>query len=130
MSRNRRWLFSTGVIVCGGLLAGCVGSPVHSTLKYNEIQSRIKDTNKALLNLKIWMPQKQVLTVLGEPERSEGYPWGSAWLYRTAMTSGIYGTADSDFTPVVFDDKGLLVGWGRNFFTEHVRRYELTIKRE
>ena len=67
---------------------------------------------------------------MGQPEISEGYEWGSAWLYRTAMTSGIYGTADSDFTPVVFDEKGKLVGWGRNFFTEHVKRYEIKIKKE
>ncbi len=76
------------------------------------------------------MTQEQVVNHMGQPERSEGYQWGSAWLYRTAMTSGIYGTADSDFTPVVFDANEKLVGWGRNFFTEHVKRYEIEVKHE
>ena len=44
------------------------------------------------------MAQSEVREVMGKPERSEGYSWGSAWLYRTAMTSGVYGTEDTDFT--------------------------------
>jgi hypothetical protein len=72
---------------------------------------------------------------MGAPERSEGCPWGTALLYRTAMTSGIYGTripthAESDFTPVVFDQDGWLIGWGRNFFSEQARKYEISIKHE
>jgi hypothetical protein len=69
---------------------------------------------------------------MGDPERSEGYAWGTAWLYRTAFTTGatIYRTVDSDFTPVVFDEKGILIGWGRNFFVEQAKRYELKIKQE
>ena len=90
----------------------------------------MSSNNKTLLTLKIGMSQEQVLQQMGQPERSEGYQWGSALLYRTAMTSGIYGTADNDFTPVVFDENAKLVGWGRNFFTEHVKRYEIKIKKE
>ena len=67
---------------------------------------------------------------MGDPERSEGYGLGTVWLYRPAMTSGVYGTADADFTPVVFDDRGLLIGWGRNFYMEQVKRYEIDIKQE
>ncbi len=118
------------VIMMSLLISGCVGSPVHSTIKYNSVQSEISRNNKNLLTLKIGMAQEQVLQHMGEPERSEGYEWGSAWLYRTAMTSGIYGTADSDFTPVVFDENGKLAGWGRNFFTQHVKRYEIKVKQE
>jgi len=112
------------------VFSGCVGSPVHSTLKYNSVQSEISRNNKNLMVLKIGITQEQVLQHMGQPARSEGYEWGLAWLYRTAMTSGIYGTADSDFTPVVFDKNGKLVGWGRNFFTEHAKRYEFKIKHE
>jgi len=46
------------------------------------------------------------------------------------MTSGIYGTADSDFTPVVFRQDGKVIGWGRNFFTKYVERYEINIKNQ
>lgn len=112
------------------VLFGCVGSPVHSTITYNSIQSTIRKNNDKLLSMKIGMTQDETRALMGPPELSEGYEWGTAWLYRTAMTSGIYGTADSDFTPIVFDRSGKVVGWGRNFFAEHVKKYEINIKRE
>ena len=115
---------------CVLLVAGCVGSPVHSSLKYDSVQRTIKRNNSNMFKLKMGMSQDNVRETMGEPERSEGYPWGSAWLYRTAMGSGIYGTADPDFTPVVFENTGRLIGWGRNFLVERVKRYELTIKQE
>lgn len=118
-------------IMMSFMLSGCgVGSPMHKTATYNRLQSEILRNNNNLMTIKIGMTQEQVLQHMGQPERSEGYKWGSAWLYRTAMTSGIYGTADSDFTPVVFDENGKLVGWGRNFFAEHVKRYEIKVKQE
>lgn len=111
-------------------IAGCVGSPVHSTMKYNDVQSTIKANNQKLMTLQVGVSQADVRASLGDPERSEGYEWGSAWLYRTAMTSGVYGTADSDFTPVVFDSSRKLIGWGRNYFTEQVRRYDVRIHKD
>jgi outer membrane protein assembly factor BamE (lipoprotein component of BamABCDE complex) len=115
-------------------LSGCVGSPIHSTLTYGSVQKTIKKNNAALMKLKAGMGQDEVRNILGEPERSEGYPWGSAWLYRTAMTKGIdggiYGAIDADYTPVMFDNNGILQGWGRNYFEQYVNRYELTIKRK
>ena len=120
-------LFFTSIIL---LLSGCVGSPIHSTLKYSSLQGKIKKNNEHLLQLNAGMTNEQVQKIMWPAERSEGYPWGSAWLYRTAMTSGIYGTADSDFTPVMFDKNGILQGWGRNYFEQYVNKYELTIKQE
>lgn len=109
------------------LLSGCVGSPIHSTVHYNNVQMTTKKNNAALLNLRVGMTKPDVQKIMGQPERSEGYQWGSAWLYRTAMTSGVYGTADSDFTPIVFDAADVVSGWGRNFFTETERRYRLDV---
>jgi hypothetical protein len=110
------------------ILAGCVGSPVHETVKYSSLQSEIRRNNDALLSLTIGMSKDAVMQKLGKPERSEGYKWGAAWLYRTAMTSGVYGTSDSDFTPLVFDTEGRLTGWGRNFFGEQIKRYEVQVR--
>src|SRR5208337_5320142 len=119
---------------CLMFISACVGSPVHRTITYNHVQETITKNNHDLLSLKIGMKQQDVDQLLGDPERSEGYKWGTVWMYRTAMTSGIYGTADADFTPVVFDNEGILKGWGRNFFQEKVHRYEIkkdvTIKKE
>jgi len=108
------------------LVAGCVGSPVHSTLKYSSVQKKAKANNKALLMLEIGMAKKDVMDTMGQPERSEAYKWGTVWLYRTAMTSGVYGTADSDFTPVVLEG-GKVVGWGRNFFIERAKKYDVKV---
>ena len=107
---------------------GCFGHWIHRAVTYDSIQATIKENNEHLLSLQVGRTREQVRGIMGDPERSEGYAWGSAWLYRTAMTSGIYGTVDSDFTPVVFDSDGSLVGWGRNFFTEHVKRFEIQIR--
>lgn len=106
---------------------GCVGSPIHSTVRYNSIQAAIQRNNDNLLRMRIGMTQSETSELMGKPERSEGYSWGSAWLYRSAMTSGVYGTADSDFTPIVFGENAVVVGWGRNFFVEHVRRFDVNI---
>ena len=125
-------LYCTFLIFLTLIVPGCVGSPVHSTLKYGSVQRAIKRNNNNLMELKAGMSKEQVRSIMRDPERSEGYPWGSAWLYRTAITKGIsggiYGTVDSDYTPVVFNDEGNLVGWGRNFLIERTKRYELTIK--
>ena len=114
--------------------SGCVGSPIHSTLTYDSVKKTINRNNAALMKLKAGMGQKEVRSIMGEPERCEGYPWGSAWLYRTAMTKGIsggiYGSMDSDYTPVMFDKNSILQGWGRNYFEQYVNKYELTIKNE
>jgi hypothetical protein len=112
------------------LAVGCVGSPVHRTMHYNSIQGAIADNNRHLLELHVGMSQLDATAVMGAPERSEGYAWRTSLLCRTAMTSGIYGTADTDFTPVVFDPNGWLIGWGRNFVSEQARKYELTVKHE
>lgn len=61
-----------------GNVAGCVGSPVHSTLKYGSVQRAIKRNNNNLMELKAGMSKEQVRSIMGDPERSEGYPWGSA----------------------------------------------------
>ncbi len=114
------------------LLTGCVGSPIHSTLTFSSIQSTIKKNNSSLVQLQTGMTQNEVRIILGEPERSEGYQWGSVWLYRTAMTNGIsggiYGSSDADFTPIMFDQNRILIGWGRNFYDQRVNKHEITIK--
>lgn len=119
-------LFSLPII-----LAGCVGSPIHSTITYSSIQSTIKKNNLSLAKFQTGMSQDEVRALVGEPERSEGYQWGSAWLYRTAMTNGtfggIYGSVDADFTPVMFDENRTLIGWGRNFYEQRLNKHELTI---
>lgn len=81
----------------------------------------VERNKKNLLRLRVGMAREELQDVMGDPEGSEGYPWGSVWLYRTATTSGMSGLLEGDVTPVVLDDKGRLLGWGRNFLTEYQR---------
>lgn len=120
------------LVLSSVLFDGCVGSPIHSTLTYSGIQSTIKKNNSSIVNLQTGMSQEEVRSMLGQPEKSEGYQWGSAWFYRTAMSDGIsggiYGSIDADFTPVIFDQNRVLIGWGRNFYDQRVEKHEITIK--
>lgn len=121
---KKAWPFLLLVVI----LAGCYGSPVHESRTYSKRQKKIKKNNAALLKLKVGMTQDHVSDIMGKPQMSEGYAWGSAWLYRTAMASGVYGHRDADFTPVMFDKDETLIGWGRNFFEAQVKKYEITIE--
>ena len=107
-------------VMVGLIFSGCVTPTLVRAVHKNIKQDEISRNNENLNNLKIGMTQEQVQQNMGQPDRTEAYAWGSAWVYRTAMTSGLYGKADSDFTPVVFDEKGNLIGWGRDFLIEHV----------
>jgi len=84
----------------------------------------IERNNRNLLRLQVGMFQEYASDIMGEPQRLEVYSWGRAWLYRTAMTSGARGTPEADLTPLVFDQRGVLLGWGRDFLSDHIKQYE------
>ena len=115
------------VCLSGLLLTGCVGSPLRNTLDYDSKQSAIQRNNHHLLQLHVGQTSAEVQAIMGDAERSEGYSWGNVWLYRTAFTSGLYGTADNDFTPVVIAADGHLSGWGRNYFQSQINKYQVEI---
>jgi hypothetical protein len=99
----------------------------------------------------------QVRGVASQPFSAKGAPWRSSRYLRLyqnqpeferrlglcAEAAGTTGRAlhtrrgqtyffvfDSDFTTVVFDENRKIVGWGRNFFIEQVKRYAIKIKQE
>jgi len=76
-----------------------------------------------LKTLKIGMTKDEVLKHMGQPETWGGYKWGPVWLYWTD-----FGTADSDFTPVVFDEDGKLFGWSKDDFIWFMDRYGINVK--
>jgi hypothetical protein len=112
------------------LVAGCVRSPVDETVKFVAMQHAVKVNNDNLLKLELGLNKTQVLDIMGKPEKSEAYAWGSIYLYRTAISRDVYTPVDADFTPVVFNEKGDLIGWGRNFYESQVQKYELKVKKE
>ncbi len=99
--------------------------------------AQIERNNAHLFNLKVGMTRSEVFTIMGEPQRSEGYKWGTVWLYKTKHTPAAFGhgflvrgaETDDQFTPVAFDDSDKLIGWGRNFYTEWTHKYEVKIEK-
>jgi outer membrane protein assembly factor BamE (lipoprotein component of BamABCDE complex) len=69
-----------------------------------------------MLKLLVGMTSVQVNEIMGKPSFTEGYNWGSAWMYRTAMSTGVYSEAPEDFTPVLLDVEGKVIGWGRQAY--------------
>lgn len=91
-----------------------------------------------LTRLNLGMTKDEVHSVMGrEGYRYQGNPYRSAmylaadgkpveaFYYWTDHTAN--GVPDKDLTPVVFND-GKVVGWGREFWTEYVSKYEVRIK--
>jgi outer membrane protein assembly factor BamE (lipoprotein component of BamABCDE complex) len=101
---------------------GCTGSPVHQTLTQSAKATEIRKNHENLLQLQIGMSSEQAAEIVGKPAFTEGYEWGTAWMYRTAMSSGVYSEAPEDFTPVLLNPEGKVAGWGRSAYEEKFNR--------
>jgi hypothetical protein len=86
------------------------------------LQALIDQNNRNLLRLQPELFEEHVFDIMGAPQRIEGYPWGMVWLYRTALTTEVRTAPVSDFTPLVFDHRRILLGWGRPFLVDHLER--------
>ncbi|GEM_PF-1027512 len=78
------------------------------------------DRNRENLNkLRIGMTQEEVRSVMGEPMIGQVYNTEHHWFYytRTRWSDGM-ATRD-ECTPVVFDELGLLIGIGNQFYKEN-----------
>lgn len=77
--------------------------------------------NRDNLNkLEIGMSKNEVLKIMGKPHQREAdgqYEW---WLYLTDAWRSI------DYTPLAFENSRL-IGWGRNFYIEKTRKYDVKI---
>jgi hypothetical protein len=125
-------LFSVGCL--GLLLVGCVSGAGQFQWRYHEQYTLSQKNRQGLMNLRQGMSLDEVRAVMGEPQMIEGYPRETVWYYRTA-TPGLESStlldttamqrsvrqqdlpgrgADTNFTPLVFNDRQRLVAWGRN----------------
>jgi hypothetical protein len=77
------------------------------------IHTIIDRNTRKLVHLQAGMFAEYVSDMMGEPQRPEGYPWGTVWLYRTARTPGARGTPETDVPPLVFNQQGILCKRGR-----------------
>jgi hypothetical protein len=83
------------------------------------LQATIDRNTRNLLRLQVDLFEEYVLDIMGPPQRIEGYPWGKVWLYRTALTKEVRTIPEADFTPLVFDHRRILLGWGREFLATY-----------
>jgi hypothetical protein len=114
------WLWVLlGLAVASGL--GCERLLMSSGPRDRDLQGTIGRNTRNLHRLQADLFEEHVLDIMGPPQRVEGYPWGTVWLYRTALTKGARTTPESDYTPLVFDRRRILLGWGRDFWTAYRR---------
>jgi Protein of unknown function (DUF3192) len=119
----RPWLMV--LLVCvATTYVGCASVFMPGGPSEHEIQAMIERNNRNLLRLQVGMFEEHVSDIMGEPQRLEVYSWGTAWCYRTAMTNGARTAPETDLTPLVFDRRGVLLGWGRDFLADHIKQYE------
>ena len=117
--RYRRWALSIGVVAC---CVGCTSFLMPSGPSDRELQAMIDRNTRNLLRLQIDLFEEYASDIMGPPQRVDGYSWGTVWFYRTALTKGARATPETDFTPLVFDRRGVLLGWGSDFLATYSHR--------
>jgi len=116
LKRNILICFAISVLITSML--GCAGSPIRTGWEAEKNRSN-------MLRLKIGMSKEQVLTLMGDPYKTESYQVEGKsmefWLYLTEGRD-IYDRRlrDSNFTPLAFEND-TLSGWGRNFYDNALR---------
>jgi hypothetical protein len=114
-----RWVLVVGVVAC---CVGCTSLLMPSRSSDRELQAMIDRNTRNLLRLQVDLFEEHVSDIMGPPQRLEGYAWGTVWLYRTALTKGARATPEADFTPLVFDRRGVLLGWGKDILASYSHR--------
>ena len=118
---GRQWLWILWVWLVASSF-GCTSVLGPSAPSDRDLQAMIDRNSRQLLRLQVSLFEESVADIMGPPQRLEGYPWGTVWLYRTALTQKARVTPATDFTPLVFDRSGVLVGWGAAFLAAYSQR--------
>jgi outer membrane protein assembly factor BamE (lipoprotein component of BamABCDE complex) len=104
-------LFSVGCFSL--LLTGCVNGAGEFQWRYHDQYTLSERNRRSIADLRTGMSEGEVRALLGEPEMVEGYPRETVWYYRTDLRAGPFVSADTDFTPLIFNDKMRLSAWGK-----------------
>ena len=117
-TQRRLWVWVLfGWTVASAL--GCDRLLMSSGPSDRNIQAMIDRNTRNLPRLQADLFEEYVFDIMGPPQRVEGHPWGTVWLYRTALTKGTRTTPETDFTPLVFDHRRILLGWGGDFLATY-----------
>ena len=105
------------------LVFGCTGSPAQTSY----MSQKNRDN---MLKLNQGMTKQQVMEIMGKPYQTEAYNGVEFWLYMTeAVTIDDRRVDERVLTPFAFE-KGILVGWGRNYYEQVITlRHDINVKK-
>ncbi len=93
--------------------------------------SGISKTRDKLLEIEIGMSKNEVITIMGRPYKREAYTIseGATMEFLIYLTEYTYSgrIPDEDTTPICFLN-GEVNGWGRNFYHQQKKQYEIEVK--
>lgn len=79
------------------------------------------DNRQKINQLRIGMTKEQVKKIMGEPLSKESYATPRVWYYYTKNQWFDGAVTRDETTPVVFNDDGVLEGWGTEYLNDHYK---------
>jgi len=123
-----------GLLLLAGFLGSCAqtGSPAWYSHQMKVTIREAQENNQLIQELKIGMSKKEVVELMGSPNKTEAYAMKGnktvEFLFYRTQGWRIHDDSDGDhqFTPFTFvNDK--LEGWGRNYYNR-ILKQEIDIK--
>ena len=71
-----------------------------------------------LQDIRVGMTKEQVVEIAGKPLSKELYSTDSLWFYYTSPKWYDGMVTQDECTPFLFDDDGVLTGWGRKYYND------------
>ena len=78
-----------------------------------------KEQRAKLADIRVGMTREQVAGIAGEPLSKELYSSDTLWFYYTSPKWYDGMVTQDECTPFLFDDDGVLQGWGHQYFQDH-----------
>ena len=117
----------TAVSVCG-TLSGCALVDKDTSLFAPHKWDEIFRNRENLAKLRTKMTKDEVLQIMGEPIKGEVYCEDNVWWYYTRTRWNDFVTTRDECTPVVFDEDGLVAGWGITYYRNQIGYVQWTDK--
>jgi len=78
-----------------------------------------KHQRNKLADIRVGMTKDEVVEIAGKPLSKELYSTDNYWFYYTSPKWYDGLVTQDECTPFLFDDDGVLQGWGNRYFREH-----------
>ena len=115
-TRLSKLLLLIGAVAVSGLFSGCIAFDRDTSMLAPHKWSEIERNRENLGKLRVKMTKQEVLEIMGEPVKGEVFCSDNVWWYYTRTCWTDYMITRDECTPVVFDENGLVEGWGTLFF--------------